>query len=198
MIIFIIGFTIVFIPFLDIIFYEYIIKIIIWIFVFDAVFLIWVISWILDNWNIEEKKISLFKKILNFFYEIKDAFMPIFLWFLVYSSWYYLIFNSKSSLKPILNIDPKYAFWIISLFIFSFLYFSIIQYSKAKQLRIENQNKIALLHWYIAIKTDLSSDIDKWRFYDNIANVVFTSVYNKKEADLPFDKIVDLINKFKK
>ncbi len=42
--------------------------------------------------------------------------------------------------------------------LFSFLYFSVHQYSKAKNLRIENQNKIALIHGYQAFQAESDSD----------------------------------------
>lgn len=67
------------------------------------------------------------------------------------------------------------------------------QYSKAKQLRIENQNKIAILHWFQALRAEKWDWVENWRFYDNIANVVFTKVYSKKVSnDLPVDKLVEL------
>ena len=96
--------------------------------------------------------------------------------------------------------DSKYwlfPFWIL---LSSFLYFSIYQYSKAKQLRIENQNKVALLHWLQALRSDTTEWMEKWRFYDNIANVVFTKVYNSKEKEqnLPIDKLIEVVNIIKK
>lgn len=79
------------------------------------------------------------------------------------------------------------------------LYFSVFQYSKSKKLRIENQNKVALLHWYLSIKATKWDWMDKWRFYNNIANVVFSKVYETKESDknLPTDQIIDIIKLIK-
>lgn len=115
------------------------------------------------------------------------------IWFLlIYFSlflFWYLIPNSE---KQVFQIDTKY--WLIPLYIilFSFLYFSLYQYSKAKQLRIENQNKIALIHWILSMEwKNYNFDISK--IYENFANVVFTKVYFKKTSnDLPIDKVIDL------
>ena len=73
------------------------------------------------------------------------------------------------------------------------LYFSIYQYSKAKELRIENQNKIALLHGFQAINAN-ELITNKEIFHQNIADVVFTKAYREKNPqNLPIDKVIDLI-----
>jgi len=63
---------------------------------------------------------------------------------------------------PILDIfvskitwELKYLLLPLWVLLSTFLYFSIYQYSKSKKLRIENSNKIALLHWFSAIRADI-------------------------------------------
>ena len=43
--------------------------------------------------------------------------------------------------------------------------------------------------------SDTSTWMEKWRFYDNIANVVFTKVYNWKDVhnNLPIDKLIEIV-----
>ncbi len=115
--------------------------------------------------------------------------------YIINTLWWIWKFNSS-----LFKIEKSYYTLIpISIILFSFLYFSIYQYSKAKQLRIENQNKIAMLHGFQAIKTDLSTWIEKWRFYNNIADVVFSKVYIwKNNNNLPIDKIIEIIKLTKK
>ncbi len=103
------------------------------------------------------------------------------------------IWKISSPKSRVFNINIQY--WLVPLWIIlsTCLYFSLYQYSKAKQLRIENQNKIAILHWFQALRAEKWDWVVQWRFYDNIANVVFTKVYSKKVSnDLPVDKLVEL------
>lgn len=181
------------IPILDIFMYWYTYKIIFW----GIIVIIWLIFWTtamlssldLDDIELKNEKIWFFKE----------------LWF-IFKSWWgiiiyillviFLLNNLLNKVwipeKSVFNLETKYALIPLWILLSTFLYFSIYQYSKSKKLRIENSNKIALLHWFSAIRADTWKDIDKWRFYDNVANVVFDKVYPDKEINLPIDKIIDL------
>ncbi len=101
----------------------------------------------------------------------------------------------SAPIKPVFWFEPRLSLIPIWVLFSSVLYFSVFQYGKAKKLRIENQNKVALLHWFIAIRTDNWDEISKSRFYDNVANVVFTKVFESKNSELnfPMDKALDII-----
>ena len=54
-----------------------------------------------------------------------------------------------------------------------------------------------MIHWFQALRAEKWDWITKWRFYDNIANVVFTPVFeDKNQQNLPIDKIIDLAKSF--
>lgn len=51
-----------------------------------------------------------------------------------------------------------------------------------------------MIHGFQALRAEKWDWIEKWRFYDNIANVVFTPVFeDKNQANLPIDKVLDLV-----
>ncbi len=106
----------------------------------------------------------------------------------IFLAWIWVIPNIEITEKTNLYI---YISPIIILFI-TLLYFSVTQYSKSKKLRIDNQNKIALIHGMMAIKAD-TTNMNKWRFYDKIAEIVFDKVHHDKEENLPIDKIIQII-----
>ena len=86
----------------------------------------------------------------------------------------------------------------IGLFLFSALYFIIHQYSKAKNLRIENQNKLALIHELKAF--ELSENISEKAkiILPNYADVIFTkAIPDKNEKNLPIDELIKLKSIFK-
>lgn len=177
------------IPILDIFMYEYTYKIIFW-WIIVIIWLIFTVTSIV--WNNDKKSDNDLWFWQETFFFIKKWWPILIYIFLVV----FLLNNYLDSLsKPdssIFSMNKNYAlipFWIL---LSTFLYFSIYQYSKSKKLRIENQNKIALLHWLIALRTDTSNDFDKNIFYNNIANVVFDKIYNEKDNNLPIDKIIDL------
>lgn len=133
-----------------------------------------------------KKHIDRIKKILYPCYCILTV---IYIYFIKY------IVELEEPTESIFDLSSQYILLPLWLLLSSFLYFCIFRYSKVSQLRIENQNKVALLHWLIAIKADTDEWMSKSRYYDNIADVVFTKVYNSKTADqnLPIDKIIDII-----
>lgn len=204
-------FLYLFIPILDLIAFKYMPKILIIILIAILTLIIATILAFFNNW---EKKNIIRKKYINIEFNFKKMFYTFFknIWILFYNSFHILkkvlfelliLFITSIFLvnilllipepsKSVLTWDLKYILLPLWILLSTFLYFSIYQYSKSKKLRIENSNKIALLHWFYAIRTDTWKDIDKWRFYDNVANVVFDKVYPDKESNLPIDKIIDL------
>ncbi|QFR39353.1 pentapeptide repeat-containing protein [Candidatus Gracilibacteria bacterium 28_42_T64] len=144
----------------------------------------------LKNFKILFKNIGIL--IFNSFHIFKKVLLDfgiILLFSIFLTNILYLIPEPENS---ILTGDLKFILLPLGILLSSFLYFSIYQYSKSKKLRIENSNKIALLHGFSAIRSDTGKDMDKGRFYDNVANVVFDKVYPDKEINLPVDKIIDL------
>lgn len=192
------------IPILDDFLYKYIYKIIFFsvIIIFFLLFLPVIgILYSPNNDNTEFSLVKLYnnltkikpKIIIEIIIKVIKSFFNYLI--LLITMWGILFVTYKIPLanSSIFQISPK--FWLIPLgfILFSLLYFSLYQYSKAKQLRIENQNKIAILHWFQALRAEKWDWVEKWRFYDNISNVVFTKVYNKKISnDLPVDKLVEL------
>jgi len=88
----------------------------------------------------------------------------------------------------------KYNYFWLILLLLGFLYFSARQYVKAKNLRIENQNKITILQWFQAIKADPDKSYKKGRFYDKVSSIVFKWVEKENNSDLIYDKLVDIID----
>jgi hypothetical protein len=186
---------------IDILFSKYTISIAFIVFFLSiAFFIIMLILKVLDESNWETNYwFTAFKKIL---YPT-----PLILLFIL---WIFLVFLAKTLVEihillkienPLLfdnitifsNINPYGIIISLSIILFSFLYFSIWQYWKAKELRIENQNKIALLHWFQAINSNIWIT-NKEIFHQNISDVVFTKAYRDKNSqNLPIDKIIDLI-----
>lgn len=180
------------IPILDMFMYEYTYKIVFWA-IIVIVWLIFTITTMIASINIVDKdnKNLFWKETLVFLKKWWPIFLYIFLVIIWLDSYLKKLWTPKES---VFHMDKNYAlipFWIL---LSTFLYFAIYQYSKSKRLRIENQNKVALLHWFIALRNDTSSDFNKEVFYSNIASVVFDKVYQEKGANLPIDKIIDLIN----
>lgn len=118
----------------------------------------------------------------------------IFIWVTTNIQNFYSSIIEESSKSLFTTRDSLTRLLPISIALISFLYFSLYQYWKAKGLRIENQNKIAILYWFEAIKSDTTPNMDKWRFYDKIAEVVFTKIFQskKKEIGLPLDQVTKL------
>ncbi|EKE29429.1 MAG: hypothetical protein ACD_2C00177G0005 [uncultured bacterium (gcode 4)] len=90
------------------------------------------------------------------------------------------------------NLLPFVPFELITL---TFLYFCVYQFSKAKNLRIEHQNKIAIISWYKAL---LAHEEMTWKeirmshFLPNISNVLFCKSNDSNDSNLPIEKIMDL------
>lgn len=101
-------------------------------------------------------------------------------------------FIEKSDIVILPNENAYFIIIPIVILFLTLLYFSVVQYSKSKKLRIDNQNKIALIHGMMAIKAD-TTNMDKEKFYDKIADIVFDRVHHEKEENLPLDKIIQLI-----
>lgn len=187
------------IPVFDIFAYEITHKLILW-WLILIIWIIWTVTIMLATVNInrdEEKEEWFWRIIYNTVKNIWNRFkrkwfiILIFLWIYM---WIIKFINWVSiPEKSVFNIDSKFVLLPIWILLTSFLYFSIYQYWKSKKLRIENGNKVALLHWFIAIKSDTWTDMRKWRFYDNVADVVFSKIYSWKENNLPVDKILDII-----
>ena len=73
-----------------------------------------------------------------------------------------------------------------------FIYFSVFQYSKAKNLRIEFENRLALINWYLWLQDMGEKNIDV--FWSKTAEIVFSEVFlNKKDDNLPVDQVVSLV-----
>lgn len=180
------------IPILDIFMYQYTYKITFW----AIIVIIWFIFTIATiavavNLPETENKNTFWKEI----WLLTKRWWAILLYIFLVMVWLDSYVKTLSiPTESVFHVNKNYAlipFWFL---LITFLYFSIYQYSKSKKLRIENQNKVALLHWFIALRTDTWTDFKKDFFYDNIANVVFDKVYQEKEANLPIDKIIDLMN----
>ena len=182
------------VPILDIIAYKHIYKIIFW----------WLIltTFIFITWSVTIASTALRKnqelEDLSIWEWIKKEWKNILVTVLIY---WLLTWAMRSLGEPdasIFSITIKYClipFWIL---FSTFLYFSVLQYSKAKELRIENQNKIALLHGLQAINAN-ELITNKEIFHQNIADVVFTKAYREKNPqNLPIDKVIDLIKLSKK
>lgn len=207
-------FLYLFVPILDIIAFKYMPKILIIILLTIISLIVGIIVAMFTEWTknkiIRKDYIKLFFKkgyyklfFLNLInnvgvliYNVFNIFKKILFDFLIIFMFSFFLVNILKLIpepnSSILNWDLKYTLLPLWILLSTFLYFSIYQYSKSKKLRIENSNKVALLHWFYAIRTDTWKDMDKWRFYDNVANVVFDKVYPDKEINLPIDKIIDL------
>ncbi|MDD3793466.1 MAG: pentapeptide repeat-containing protein [Candidatus Gracilibacteria bacterium] len=148
-----------------------------------------------NNFKINKNKIK-FLSIPNF-EDIKNTIINTILLIYGIGYLYYLYYlgNIGENQSSIIKVEnPYYIIISISIVIFSFLYFSIVQYSNTKKLRIENQNKIAMIHGFQALRAEKGDGVEKGRFYNNIANVVFKSIYEEKnQGNLPIDKIIDLV-----
>lgn len=184
------------IPILDMFAYQYTYKIIFW----AIIVIIWLIFTIattaaLANLPKDENKNNFWLEMWLFI----KKWWPIIIYMILVKTWldsYLKTLTIPNS--PIFNVDKNFALIPFGLLLVTFLYFSIYQYSKSKKLRIENQNKVALLHWFIALRTDTWTDYKKELFYNNIANVVFDKIYQGKENNLPIDKIIDLVKLLEK
>ncbi len=179
------------IPLFDIFIYKYIYDIIFWGFL-----LVWflIITWsvaiastVLDEINTSKTSPKTFKTFLKEHWLLYIFTTFIYFSFILFLRWI------DSPTESIFWINLKYSLLPIWILLSSFLYFSIFQYSKAKELRIENQNKMALLHGFQAINSNeliTNKDI----FNQNISDVVFTKAYREKnQKNLPIDKVIDLI-----
>lgn len=115
---------------------------------------------------------------------------------LVFSWWIYYLYTNLKFDKAI-EVDykvllPFLPFEIICL---TFLYFCIYQFSKAKNLRIEQQNKIAIISWYQALiaQEELTwKEVRMNHFLPNIADVLFCKANEKNDQSLPFDKALEI------
>lgn len=207
-------------PILDLFSYEYMPKILVLLFIS----ILWLILWTIILIFTKDKKIKSQKKIYlkiwtfkikniikdfilisknlkvlfcNSYFNLKKIFLDF--WTILIVSFFlaWILSNIPNSTQSLLTWEVKYILLPLGFLLSTFLYFSLYQYSKSKKLRIENSNKVALLHWYIAIKSEKWDWMDKWRFYDKVADVVFSKVYEWKENNLPVDKIIDIIKLIK-
>jgi hypothetical protein len=187
------------IPLFDIFAYQYTYKLIFWWFIlnFGLIILLVVAIW---NSVIEEKKDK--QKFWYFFWNwIKKSWLFILYWLFTFYVLKIFINSVEAPNERVFNISIQYWLFPVSVLFLTFLYFSVYQYSKAKTLRIENQNKIAIIHWFQAIKADIGWWIDKRIFYSNTANIIFTKAFESKKHvsnDLPVDKIFDLAKEIAK
>lgn len=181
-----------FIPLFDVLAFKYTYKLLFWwlLWIFTFICFIVVLIWSIDN-EVENEDLS-------FLHFLKLSFKK---WWLAYIIWFILLKTLTSFIdkvwepwERVFKINLQYWLLPIWILLVTFLYFCISQYSKAKKLRIENQNKIAMIHGFQALRAETWDGIGKWRFYDNIANVVFTPVFeDKNSANLPIDKVLDLV-----
>ncbi len=106
----------------------------------------------------------------------------------------YLFFKNSfglfEHLPNITQASDTYFFLPLLIILFSLLYFSVSQYSRAKKLRIENQTKVALISGYQALR--INSPDEKQYFVPNFANVIFQEPFDKKDfSALPWDVLKD-------
>lgn len=175
--------------------YYFIFYWILWFF-WIIIFSVFIILENFEKIDLEKENINIIEKIKIFFKKECYSILK-FILFSIFLSLFFFNFNSflselKAPEKSLLNFSYYYfiPFWIV---LTTFLYFSVTQYSTSKKLRIENQNKVALLHWMVWIKADTDKDMDKNIFYQNVANIVFSKVYEWKEENLPLDKVLELV-----
>ncbi len=138
--------------------------------------------------------ISTFFPVIYFFHE---AYIAIFWWT---SSWVRII-NWEMWLNQLENIVP------LTLVLFSVLWFSVHQYWRAKKLRIEQQNKQAMIHYMQAvIAQDWKGDKDSAlmsQLAPFFANTIIHRPFSQDNYDpqLPIDevkKVVDMAKLFQK
>lgn len=95
----------------------------------------------------------------------------------------------------VISLGKLIVFLPLDAVLFIFLYFSIVQYSKAKKLRIEQQNKLAMIQFYIAHETKGNKEhmsILLPKFADIL---IREAMPDKGTADknLPIDEIVKIV-----
>lgn len=81
---------------------------------------------------------------------------------------------------------------IFGFIIFSATYFSVYQFNKIKNLRLENSNKIAIASGYQGFLY-IHKDDDLKEVINNITDVLFTKIKHVKEKSLPIDEIIKII-----
>lgn len=177
-------FVISFIPIFSV-FYPNKLELLLWLSIELIFFFIFTIIYSLskeNEWG-SEKKIWVLKKYtdLIIFITLLTFNIPIF--FKLINSWWLFEFNFKENF---------YIFIPITILNSIFIYFSVYQFSKAKNLRIEFENRIALMNWYLWLQDMQEKNIDL--FWAKTAEIVFSkAIPDKNDKDLPVDQIVSLI-----
>ncbi|HIQ57639.1 TPA: hypothetical protein EYG84_03120, partial [Candidatus Gracilibacteria bacterium] len=112
-------------------------------------------------------------------------------------SWKYLL-DITNQINISLSIPFHYFSLSVSITLFTVLYFFISQYIKAKNLRIENQNKVALIYGYQALQAETNANEKYQYFLPNFSNVIFAkAIPSKNEKNLPIDELVKLVKAIK-
>lgn len=187
--IFLVLITSAFLPILFAIWLKWAEKIVIY-FILAIFAIIYAFLWA-EEWK-NNKNEDWFEKIIN---NNKTARIILsivtFIWLVILIQ--YAIWNTNMNLPfDYTRLIPFLPFEIISL---TFLYFCIYQFSKAKNLRIEQQNKIAVVSWYQAL---IAQEELTWKevrlsyFLPNISDVLFCKVNEKNDNNLPIDKVVEV------
>lgn len=100
------------------------------------------------------------------------------------------------------SINTPYMVIPFILLLFTSLYFSIYQYSRAKNLRIENQNKVALMHEFniLDLQKESNEKEEKMKsILPKYADIIFSkAIPSKNEKNLPLDEIIRLAEIFNK
>jgi len=181
---------------------------------FFTIFFFMLFLFIIWNWNnkIEVKKefpwwkkwFLYWKITFNFICEwIYVAFIwIIILWvtLLPFLTWIENFINSlknNSTQKLLTNwnsidIWNYLCFLTIEIALIAFLYFAVSQFSKAKKIRIENENKVALVDFFQALRANNNPEEMKY-FLPNFANILVSKAStDKKDKELPIDEVVKL------
>lgn len=91
------------------------------------------------------------------------------------------------------NLKDKYFNllpFILSIWIF--VYFTSYQYSKSKNLRIEYENRIAIMNWYLGLQDMQENYIEL--FSAKAADIVFSkAIPDKWDKNLPIDEILSIL-----
>lgn len=94
------------------------------------------------------------------------------------------------------NIELYIEKALFGLLVFSTTYFSAYQFTKIKNLRLENSNKIAIAKGYQGFLF-IHKDDDLKEVINNVTDVLFTKIKHIKERNLPIDEIIKLVKSIK-
>jgi hypothetical protein len=134
-----------------------------------------------------------FSSIKNEFHEEEKTWLYVTLIFIFLAIFINLMIPIYSSFNFFTNL---YSFIPLNLVLFSTIYFSILQYSKFRNLMVENLNKIAIIDGYLGL-IKMKKDVEIKLFLPNISNVLFSKIDNGKEKNLPIDEISKISNLIK-